>query len=229
MNVLSIYPDRRETSWAIRYLLFEVAILPRLLTVANVLLGSPVSVTWLNVMLFSINTIAVLLIFHRFLRNTWRTSTAQVKGITISVLLGLSLYWVSLFALSLLFMTMAPDFVNVNDSNILGMATQDFIPIAVSTVVLVPVAEELLFRGALFGGFYPRHPKVAYILSITAFSFVHIYSYIGIYPWQTLLLCFLQYIPAGFCLAWAYRRSGSILTPIIMHAVINAVGMLAMR
>lgn len=229
MNVLSIYPDRRETSWAIRYLLFEVAILPRLLTVANVLLGSPVSMTWLNVMLFSINFIAALLIFRRFLNRTCRNIPAQARRILGTVFPGLILYWALLFGLSLLFMATVPDFVNVNDSNILGMASRDFIPIAVSTVVLVPVSEELLFRGALFGGFYPRHPKVAYILSITAFSFVHIYSYIGIYPWQTLLLCFLQYIPAGFCLAWAYRRSGSILTPIIMHAVINAVGMLAMR
>jgi len=229
MNAFSVYPDRRETSWAIRYLLFEVAILPRLLTAANILLGSPVSVTWLNVIVFSINALAVLIIFRRFLKHTLRHVPAQAGRTLGAVLLGLALYWGLMFALSLVFLALAPDFVNINDSNIVGMVSQDFVPMVISTIVLVPVAEELLFRGALFGGFYPHHPKAAYVLSILGFSFVHVTTYIGFYPWHTLLLCFLQYIPAGFCLAWAYRHSGSILSPIIMHSVINAVGMLAMR
>ena len=229
MNTFVLYPDRRETSWGIRYLLFEVAILPRLLAAGNLLLGLPVSVTWLNVIIFSINVLAVLIIFRRFLMLTLKHALSQTWQILGSALLGLGLYWLLSLLLGLVFMATVPGFVNVNDSNVMEMAVQDFIPMAVSTVLLVPVGEELLFRGALFGGFYPHHPKAAYVLSILGFCFAHISSYIGAYPMPTLLLCFVQYIPAGFCLAWAYRRSGSILTPILMHAVINAAGMLAMR
>ena len=44
-----------------------------------------------------------------------------------------------------------------------------------------------------------------------------------------LLLCFLQYIPAGIALGWAYVRSGSILTPILIHTLVNAIGVAILR
>ena len=44
-----------------------------------------------------------------------------------------------------------------------------------------------------------------------------------------LALCLLQYLPAGLCLAVAYEKSDSILCPILMHTVINAIGVYAMR
>ena len=44
-----------------------------------------------------------------------------------------------------------------------------------------------------------------------------------------LLLCFVQYLPAGLCLGWAYARADSIFAPTLMHMIINLIGMLAMR
>ena len=44
-----------------------------------------------------------------------------------------------------------------------------------------------------------------------------------------LALCFLQYIPAGIALAWSWKRSGNIFSPILMHITINALGILSMR
>ena len=40
-------------------------------------------------------------------------------------------------------------------------------------------------------------------------------------------LAFLQDLPAGLCLAWAYERSGSIWVPIGMHMLINAMSLAA--
>ena len=68
-----------------------------------------------------------------------------------------------------------------------------------------------------------------WVLSVALFSSVHIINYIGAYPFDTILLCFVQYIPAGLCLAGAYRLSGSLLSPILIHALVNLVGMLALR
>jgi len=45
----------------------------------------------------------------------------------------------------------------------------------------------------------------------------------------TIILCFLQYLPAGFALAWCYRRSGSIFASILVHMTVNQMGMLLMR
>ena len=36
-------------------------------------------------------------------------------------------------------------------------------------------------------------------------------------------MAFLQYLPAGLCLAWAYTKADTIFAPILIHAAVNAV------
>ena len=93
----------------------------------------------------------------------------------------------------------------------------------------MPVAEECLFRGIVFRGIYDRSHILAWIVSAGLFALVHVIGYFGSAAPLTLLLCFLQYIPAGICLAASYRLSGSILSPILIHAAVNFVGMMILR
>ena len=85
------------------------------------------------------------------------------------------------------------------------------------------------FRGLFFGSLYRRSKVLAYCLSVFVFALIHVLNYFGVYPVDLLCLCLLQYIPAGIFLAWAYEKSDSILCPILMHIVINAIGIFSMR
>lgn len=229
MNASFLTPSLQETRWGIRYLLFELLILPSLLSALNNLLDTAWDVTWLNVLFYGINFAATAFLFRRFLKQTAAALSGRILHILETAAIAWLLYWVIMLLESYLMAVLFPDFVNVNDTEIAAMAAEEFIPMAVSTIVLVPITEELLFRGALFGGLSQRHPKAAWLISIFCFCLVHVYAYIGLYPWDTLLLCMMQYIPAGLILAAAYRRTGSILTPILIHAAINFLGIFAMR
>ena len=44
-----------------------------------------------------------------------------------------------------------------------------------------------------------------------------------------LFLNFLQYLPAGIALCWAYEQADSIFAPILIHTAINLLAMVAMR
>lgn len=85
-------------------------------------------------------------------------------------------------------------------------------------VVLAPIAEEILFRGVLFQalrmrvGLWP-----AAVTSSILFTFVHVEIVMS----QPLALVGL--FGLGVLLAWAFHRTGSLLVPIIGHAVFNAV------
>ena len=74
-----------------------------------------------------------------------------------------------------------------------------------------------------------RKKPGAAVVSTVLFSLIHINNYIGYYDPLTMLLSFVQYIPAGICLAAAYEISGSIFAPVLIHTAVNAVGMLAVR
>ena len=229
MNAFFSTPSLQETRWGIRYLLFELLFLPSLLSALNNLLGTAWNITWLNVLFYGINFAAAVFLFRRFLKQTFAALSGRILHILKTAAILWLVYWVVMLLESYLMAVLFPDFVNVNDAGIAAMAADEFVPMAVSTILLVPVTEELLFRGALFGGLSQRHPKTAWVISILCFCLVHVYAYIGLYPWGTLLLCMVQYIPAGLILAMAYRRTGSILTPILIHAAVNFLGIFAMR
>ena len=120
-----------------------------------------------------------------------------------------------------------PDFFNANDQSVAAIAESHYIPTLICTVFLVPVAEECLHRGAVFGSLFQKNALLAYAVSTLVFSLVHINWMVG--DPMILFLSFLQYIPAGLCLAAAYHISGSITAPILIHMAVNAIGILALR
>lgn len=220
---------KKEVSQGIRYLLFQTIFLPSLLSLLNDLLPVSLSAAWLNALFFSINLVAALWIFHRFMAGFFPISCRQLIRILVVAILFFAVNQGCSWGLGQLFSSAFPDFTNTNDQTIAALLRENFPLIALCTVIFVPITEECFFRGMLFRGFYNRRPWAAWVISVISFSFIHVMNYIGTISSLSLLLCFLQYLPAGICLAAAYRLSGSLLCPILIHAAVNAVGILAMR
>ena len=205
------------------YLAFQQMVLPGLLVRFSARFF-PMNAAWLNFSYYAINFVMILIIFHRFLLRSLDRALDRKLWILRCLILGLCGY----FSISNLWGTVLyqlfPDFSNVNDQAIGTMLRQDLLPMLVGTVVLVPIAEETLYRGLIFRGLYNKSRVLAYIVSIVVFSGIHVVGYISSYDAVTLLVCFTQYFPASICLAWAYAESDTIITPILMHTIINLLG-----
>ncbi len=220
---------KKELSQGIRYLLFQTVFLSGLLTLANGLLPVSLSAVWLNALFFSINLGAALWIFRRFLKGFFPIDPRQLIRILVVGILFFAVNQGCSRILGRLFSSVVPAFSNVNDRSIAALFRENFPVMALCTVIFVPIAEECFFRGALFRGIYDRAPWASWVVSVALFSFVHVMNYVGAISPLPLFLCFLQYVPAGICLAAAYRLSGSLLCPILIHAAVNAAGVLSMR
>jgi len=94
------------------------------------------------------------------------------------------------------------------------------LPLLWLVVVLVtPVNEELLFRGFLFRGWH-RTPRDAWIVIIvTALLWAIIHVQYDLYVIGQVFVC-------GLILGWFRWATGSTLLTILMHALVNAEGML---
>jgi len=121
--------------------------------------------------------------------------------------------------------SLCPDFLNLNDQNVTAQLGQEFGLMAIAVVFLAPVAEECFFRGLLLRGLYDRSPVLAWVLSAGLFAAVHVVAYLGLYSPVELLVSFVQYLPAGFALGFAYQRGGSIFCPILAHMIVNAMAL----
>ena len=211
------------------YLLAEILILPSLLLSVNRILPHPLSESVLNPLFFLINFLCIVGIFHRFLLESIRQLRTLFRKCLYSAFLAFIGYEAVSYLLGMGIRAMYPDFANLNDAAFHTMAAEHFILLNLSTVLLVPVAEECLFRGLFFQGLYEKNHILAYGVSTVLFSMVHLMGFIGTCDSITLLLCLLQYVPAGLALAWAYDRSGTIIAPMLMHMTVNQLGILSMR
>jgi len=219
----------KEQAWGFRYTIFTVLFLPSVLSLVTTALGFQLHILELNLTYFFINFLILGVIFRRFLTASFREFDEKWVRILVVFVVGFCLYWVISLLLGKLITYLYPDFGNANDTGIQNLAKENYFLTAVGTVLLVPLAEECMHRGAIFGGLYRRNRLLAYVISTVLFALVHIDGYFGMVDGKILLLNFLQYVPAGLILAAAYDISGSVFAPIFIHMAVNLIGILSLR
>jgi uncharacterized protein len=85
--------------------------------------------------------------------------------------------------------------------------------------IAAPIAEEVCFRGMLFGGLRERLPMwAAGLISAALFGLLHVTTGISVVP---------PLIAFGFLLALLYEKTGSIVPCILLHLLNNSVALLA--
>ena len=228
-RLLYISMSRSEKIWGWLYMAFSLIALPSLLQLLNRNLAAPMGAATLNFVFYCINFFAVLIIFRRFLRDSLVAAWRDLWNFIQAVVLGYVAYWAATRAMDFCIGYLLPGFQNVNDSAITGMAHSNYTLMAISVVLLVPLTEEVLYRGLIFRNLYRSSQVAAYIVSMAAFAAIHVLGYIGSESATTLAVCFLQYLPAGLCLAWTYTKADNIFAPIVVHALVNAIAIGAVR
>lgn len=84
-------------------------------------------------------------------------------------------------------------------------------------VFLAPIVEELFFRGFLFQGFRQRYGWLnGALLSSVIFGAAHLDP-----------AAFIPTSILGFLLAYMYHRSNSVWLPILLHILVNGLGLCA--
>lgn len=96
--------------------------------------------------------------------------------------------------------------------------------IAVAMVLVVPVVEELIFRQLIFTTFHPISKTLATFLSVVLFVAFHAVPFLGATGIDVYIFVYaFQFIPMGLLLCWLYQSTDSIVSPILMHILRNAL------
>ena len=222
-------PTPNEMVFGGIYFLLQLLVIPGILVAVDMLLPVHMSEAALNFCCFAVNFVAVLIIFHKFLIKNFAPAREHPWYVLRWAGIGFVIYMVGSTLFGWLVPIIDPEFANINDAAIAQMVEGNYTLMTVGTVLLVPVAEECFYRGLLFRGIYDRSALLGYMVSMVLFSLAHVVGYVTMADFGTLVLCFIQYLPAGFALAFAYRKSGSIYASILIHMAVNQMGMLLMR
>lgn len=226
-NHASISLQENRRGWG--YLFFQILLLPSILSGVNSLLTTPMSAAELNFLFYSINFIVIVVIFRKYLHASAKGALRNFWEILQAAIVGFVAYEVSNYLVTQTILYFFPGFSNVNDTSISNMSSSNFILTAIGVIFLVPPVEEVLYRGMIFRRLCATSRPAAYIVSIFIFGVIHVIGYMGTYSAGTLALCFIQYIPAGLWLAWTCQKADNILASIMVHSVINAIGIYITR
>lgn len=90
-------------------------------------------------------------------------------------------------------------------------------------VILIPIVEEVLFRGLLFGSLRKYSRTMAWIASVVLFAVYSVWTFAVAYGDVRYLILAIRYLPMSLALTWCYDRGGSIWSAVLLHAIFHAV------
>ena len=92
-------------------------------------------------------------------------------------------------------------------------------------VVLIPLVEEVLFRGLMFGSLRRYSRPLAYAVTVLFYAVYCVWQYVFSYGALDLryLLLFVQYLPMSLALTWCYDNGGSIWSAVALHMALNGL------
>lgn len=218
---ISMTYRQRLLGWS--YLAFSLFVLPSLLALI------PLSAAVVNIAYFCINFLCTAAIFHRFLWYSLKDAYARRWLCLRTAVYGFALYYGAMLLIGWLILLISPGFSNINDNAIASMTQEQGTLMTLCTVFFVPVFEETMHRGLLFGSLRSKSRLLAYCTSTLMFAAIHVVGYIGAADTLTLALCYVQYLPAGLALAWAYEKADNIFAPILIHMTVNQIGLAILR
>lgn len=164
---------------------------------------------------------ATLLLFWSFLRQGFDILLDDLPENLTAFLAGL----VGGGVLQVLF-SLLP--LPVEDPNPASYAESFFLAPAATVAVLVllmPIMEEVLFRGLLFGSLRRYSRGLAFAVSILGYDLFCVFPLawtpLGFDPAYLLLL--LRYLPMSAALTWCYDKGGSIWSAIALHMALNGL------
>jgi len=216
--------SKRQYIFAFIYFVIHLYALPALVTVFYA--NGYIDYTAANMLVYAVGLVYMVATQFSFLRREFDSLCDNLPYVIRTVLYSYLGYWCINYGIAILLYSLGFS-DNPNQSAVSEIIDLGGGSAAAMTVIMAPIVEELLFRGALFGLFRKKSRTLAYIISIAAFSLYHVLSYVMINP--VYLVYLVQYIPVSWLLVRCYEKTNSIWASIFLHMTVNGVSLLILN
>lgn len=172
-----------------------------------------------NVIYYSLLFAICLFLFWRFLKEDFQSLMDWLPENTAGILLGLAGAGVMNMLLRLLPFPVS-DPIPAQYAEEFGAAP---IPTLVLLLLLIPLVEETLFRGLLFGQFRGYSRPLAYVITSIFYALAAVWRYALERGDARYLLLSVVYLPLSIACTWCYDNGGSVWATAFLHAGLNGI------
>jgi len=213
------------TIFFVVYLLVMPLLLDKLFALCEKLLGTQIEAGLRSALYYYVIFAVTLVIFHSFLGQTTSRFFDNLNRSLTTLFLALLVFYGANELIYRLLRLLQISRANLNDTTIAAQVSAAPRTTALIVVFLAPFVEEVLFRGLVFGCVKEKSRVVAYALSALLFAFLHVWTF-AVSAWDLgYFVLMLQYLVPGLVFAWAFDRSGTLWTSILLHASVNALAL----
>lgn len=183
-------------------------------------------IVWLNF----INDIIIFLVAGAVLWTYVRPQLIDARRNFVEIALvgiieGMILMYMALAIGNLFVSLFSSSTTSVNELTIRTLLKSHPLVMSLTTVVLAPIAEELVFRGVIFGSLRQFNKPLAYIVSSFVFGFVHVSNSVLAGNFGEMIQM-VPYMMMGLVLAFIFDQQDNICASILTHMTNNAVATL---
>ena len=212
------------------YFVVHVFALPWLLSLIWGMLdisGIYISTITINAIYQFIGIGAILMILRKYLVENFERFISWLPINLVVIVAGFFIYYaVYIIFANIIYAIAGGELSNPNSEFVTAMTKSDLYSSIALTVLLAPIVEECLYRGVLFNGIGAKSRFWGYLVSMVLFAFSHVFHSMVTSFDPSLFLTMLIYMPAGYVLARAYEKSGTIWCPIFIHIALNLTAQL---
>ena len=213
------------TIFFVVYLLVMPLLAQRLFSLFELLLDTQIGAELQSALYYYLLFAVTLLIFHRYVGHTTSRLLDNLDRAAATLFFGLLIFYGANELLYRVFHVFFHSRANLNDVTIAAQVSAAPRTTALIVIFLAPFVEEVLFRGLVFGCLREKSAVVGYAVSALLFAFSHVWTF-ALSAWDvSYLTLMLQYLAPGLVFAWAYDRSGTLWTSILLHAAVNALAL----
>lgn len=175
-----------------------------------------------NVLYYLLAACVVFIIFWHYLRGSFSYLLDHLGRNLLAVILGL----VIAIPLHILVMKFPFPVENPNTFNYPEQFTLSSSATIAILLVLIPIVEEVLFRGLLFDSLRTYSRPLAWIVATAVYCFYCVWQFAFTPAGATdlrYLLLGIQYFPSAVALTLCYEKGGSIWSSVVLHMIVNAI------
>lgn len=227
-------PDSRALCIGIPYWVIAFFVLPGLISLMFIPTGHDhIYSLWIEIGYHVLNFIVVLFAFLPFLRESFFTlqySTKKVFGTAAAAsgaIITLKMIFIGIagYTQNELLFNAAYGTVLANESDLMyySSALMAYQPLwgTLTLVFLAPFTVSCLLYACVFAPVCKTRPALAYLLVTLLTLLIRLSVAFCLWPLQEELVIYILLLPIHLIACWAYQRTDTIWTPIIVHFFSN--------
>lgn len=158
-----------------------------------------------------------------FLISNLKKIGGSIRKIIKNTYILITMYIITFLATTLAgTLISSADIINYNQTGLEEIVQQDLFWSSIRIIVIAPITEELVFRGAIYGALRKKSVLLATIVTAFLFGMVHVWLSICFCGIQQIIVI-IPYVLMGLGVSITYERTNNFIYAILFHMIHNGL------